>query len=93
MSEKASTLTLRLTAEEAEQVEKLKALTGKRSASDAIRYVVREYPRFCEHYKQQSQEWREKERNYREAMGVMERFCSALDEITQLSTKLKGEKR
>ena len=44
MSEKVSTITLRLTAEEAEQLEALKSLTGKRSASEAIKYIVREYP-------------------------------------------------
>ena len=54
MSEKVSTITLRLTAEEAEQLEALKSLTGKRSASEAIKYIVREYPRFCIHYKQEA---------------------------------------
>ena len=41
MNEKVSTITLRLTAEEAEQLEALKSLTGKRSASEAIKYIVR----------------------------------------------------
>ena len=50
MSEKVSPINLRLTAEEAEQLEALKSLTGKRSAREAIIYIVREYPRFCIHY-------------------------------------------
>ena len=35
-TEKASTLTLRLTAEEAEALEQLKRITGKRTGSEAI---------------------------------------------------------
>lgn len=46
MSEKVSTLTLRLTAEEAAQLEILKDITGIRSGSEAIKHVVKEYPRF-----------------------------------------------
>ena len=47
MSEKVSILTLRLTAEEAAQMEVLKSITGKKSGSEAIKYIVKEYPRFC----------------------------------------------
>ena len=49
--EKVSTLTLRLTAEEAEQLEQLKRLVGKNTGSEALKYVMREYPRFCAHYR------------------------------------------
>ena len=51
-SEKVSTLTIRLTAEEAAQLDALKALTGRATGSEALKYVMREYPRFVEHYKQ-----------------------------------------
>ena len=40
MSEKVSTITLRLTAEEAAQLEILKDIIGKKSGSEAIKYVV-----------------------------------------------------
>ena len=50
-TEKVSTLTLRLTAEEAEQLERLKALVGKSTGSEALKYVMKEYPRFCAHYR------------------------------------------
>ena len=43
MSEKVSTITLRLTAEEAAQLEILKDIIGKKSGSEAIKYVVKEY--------------------------------------------------
>ena len=39
MSEKVSILTLRLTAEEAAQMEVLKSITGKKSGSEAIKYI------------------------------------------------------
>lgn len=41
---KVSTITLRLTAEEAAQLEILKDIIGKKSGSEAIKYVVKEYP-------------------------------------------------
>lgn len=66
MSEKVSTITLRLTAEEAAQLEILKDIIGKKSGSEAIKYVVKEYPRFCTHYKQEAKEHGELKRKYRE---------------------------
>lgn len=53
-TEKVSTLTLRLTAEEAEQLERLKALVGKSTGSEALKYVMKEYPRFCAHYREEA---------------------------------------
>ena len=64
MSEKVSILTLRLTAEEAAQMEVLKSITGKKSGSEAIKYIVKEYPRFCAHYKQEAREKGELQRKY-----------------------------
>lgn len=81
MSEKVSTITLRLTAEEAEQLEALKSLTGKRSASEAIKYIVREYPRFCIHYKQEAKEHGELKRRYQEQGEAVRGFLSALDRL------------
>lgn len=69
MSEKVSTITLRLTAEEAAQLEILKDIIGKKSGSEAIKYVVKEYPRFCTHYKQEAKEHGELKRKYREGAG------------------------
>lgn len=65
MSEKVSILTLRLTAEEAAQMEVLKSITGKKSGSEAIKYIVKEYPRFCAHYKQEAREKGELQRKSR----------------------------
>ena len=76
MSEKVSTITLRLTAEEAAQLEILKDIIGKKSGSEAIKYVVKEYPRFCAHYKQEA-----RERKYQEQGEAVRGFLSALDRL------------
>lgn len=81
MSEKVSTITLRLTAEEVTQLEILKNLTGKRTASEAIKHVVQEYPRFCTHYKQEAKEHGELKRKYREQGEAVRGFLSALDKL------------
>ena len=81
MSEKVSTITLRLTAEEVTQLEILKNLTGKRTASEAIKHVVREYPSFCTHYKQEAKEHGELKRKYREQGEAVRGFLSALDRL------------
>lgn len=78
MREKASTLTLRLYADEAAQLEIVKQQVGKQTGSEAIKYVIREYPRFCVHYKQQVKEWQEKERRYQEQERELQEVKRAL---------------
>ncbi|MCM0275915.1 hypothetical protein J8L08_09775 [Bacteroides fragilis] len=87
MTEKASTLTLRLTEEEAAQLEELKRLTNKKAGTEAIKYLLREYPRFCTHYKQQAEEWREKERKYQEEHRALTRMGEALTDVLRLAGK------
>ena len=55
-------VTVTLTHDEAAQLEIVKHQVGKQTGSEAIKYVIREYPRFCAHYKQQAKEWKEKEK-------------------------------
>ena len=88
MSEKVSILTLRLTAEEAAQMEVLKSITGKKSGSEAIKYIVKEYPRFCAHYKQEAREHGELKRKYQEQGEAVRGFLSALDRLEKAG---KGE--
>lgn len=83
--EKVSTITLRLTAEEAAELEALKKLTGRRSGSEAIKYIVREYPRFCDHYKQEAREHGELKWKYKEQGEAVKGFLSALDKLRQSS--------
>ena len=87
MTEKVSTITLRLTAEEAEQLEAFKKLTGKKSASEAIKYIVREYPRFCAHYKQEAKEYGELKRKYQEQDEAVKGFLSAFDWLEKIGRK------
>ena len=84
MSEKVSTITLRLTAEEAAQLDILKNLTRKRSASEAIKYIVREYPRFCTHYKQEAREHGELKRKYQEQGEAVQGFLLALGRLEKV---------
>lgn len=85
-NEKVSVLTLRLTAEEAAQLEILKSITGKKSGSEAIKYVVKEYPRFCAHYKQEAREKGELQRKHREQQEAVTDFLQALDRLRQTAT-------
>ena len=78
MSEKVSILTLRLTAEEAAQMEVLKSITGKKSGSEAIKYIVKEYPRFCAHYKQEAREKGELQRKYQDQKIAVGDFLEKL---------------
>lgn len=92
MSEKVSTITLRLTAEEVTQLEILKKLTGKRTASEAIKYIVQEYPRFCTHYKQEAREHGELKRKYQEQGEAVRGFLSALDRLGKIGKEKEWEK-
>ena len=78
MSEKVSTLTIRLTAEEAEQLEALKRLTRKSTGSEALKYVMREYPRLVEHYKGESKKNGDTERELQQLQRVLRNYATAL---------------
>lgn len=77
----ASTLTLRLTAEEAEQLEQLKLLVGKNTGSEALKYIMREYPRFCAHYREVAGKKTEQEREFAEMRRAL---CSYVDALQRL---------
>ena len=81
MSEKVSTITLPLTPEVVTQLEILKNLTGSRTASEATKHIVREYPRFCTHYRQEAKEHGELKRKYLEQGEAVRGFLSALDRL------------
>lgn len=87
MREIASTLTLRLYADEAAQLEILKELTHKSTGSEAIKYVIREYPRFCAHYKKQAEEWKAKEQKYREQERELQEVRQAIEVLLKFAGK------
>lgn len=87
MREKVSTLTIRLTAEEAAQLEELKTLTGKATGSEALKYVMREYPRFVEHYKQDVKKQAEAQRNAAEMRRAMCDYVEALQRLEAVALR------
>lgn len=87
MREIASTLTLRLYTDEAAQLEILKELTGKSTGSEAIKNVIREYPRFCIHYKKQTEDWKAKEKKYREQEQKLQEVREAIEVLLKFVGK------
>lgn len=88
-SEKVSIITLRLTAEEAAQLEILKTITGKKNGSEAIKHIVREYPRFCAHYKQEAREKGELQRKYQEQKNAVAEFLRAFEKLKETGGSVK----
>lgn len=86
-SEKVSTLTLRLTAEEAAQLEELKALVGKATGSEALKYVMREYPRFCAHYRENAKKQQEREQEYAETWRALCGYVDALQRLQAIALR------
>lgn len=85
--EKVSTLTLRLTAEEAEQLEQLKRLVGKNTGSEALKHVMREYPRFCAHYREEAEKRREREQEYAEIRRALFDYIDALERLQAVALR------
>lgn len=89
MTEKVSIITLRLTAEEAAQLEILKSITGKKNGSEAIKHIVKEYPRFCAHYKQEAREKGELQRKYQEQKNAVGEFLRAFERLKETEGNVK----
>lgn len=81
MSEKVSTLTIRLTAEEAAQLEALKMLTGKTTGSEALKYVMREYPRVAEFVREREKQRTEQEWELQRIQRALRNYTTALREL------------
>lgn len=86
-SEKVSTLTIRLTAEEAAQLEELKTLTGKATGSEALKYVMREYPRFCAHYRAEAEKQRKREQEHAEMKRALYGYVEALQRLQAVALR------
>lgn len=86
-SEKVSTLTIRLTAEEAAQLEALKTLTNKATGSEALKYVMREYPRFVEHYKQDVAKQQQAQRDVAEMRRALCGYVEALQRLQAVALR------
>lgn len=86
-SEKVSTLTIRLTAEEAAKLEALKALTGKATGSEALKYVMREYPRVAEFVKEREKQRVEQERELQRIQRALRNYTTALRELEEAALR------
>lgn len=85
--EKVSTLTIRLTAEEAAQLEALKRLTNKATGSEALKYVMREYPRFVEHYKLEASKQQQAQRDAAEMRRALCGYVEALQRLQAVALR------
>lgn len=86
-SEKVSTLTIRLTAEEAAQLEALKTLTNKATGSEALKYVMREYPRVAAFVKEREKRSAEQEREFLKIQRTLRNYVTALREMEEVALR------
>lgn len=75
---KVSIITLRLTEEEAQELETFKKMVGKKNGSTAIKYMIHEYPRWQQIIKETFSESREIKKKYEELKEVNKLFLIAL---------------
>lgn len=81
---KVSVLTIRLNAEEAEELKVFKKIVGKKSSSEAIKYIIKEFPRFKKVMTETFSESREKERKYENLKKVNTNFMLAFQEMVKV---------
>lgn len=86
-SEKVSTLTIRLTAEEAAQLEALKALTGKATGSEVLKYVMREYPKVAKFVREREKKSAEQERELQRIQRALRNYTTALRELEEVALR------
>lgn len=80
---KASIITIRLNQEEVEQLEVFKNLIGKKNASDAFKYMMKEYPRRNKITKESFQKYRELEEKYNNLLKANTNFMLAFQEMVK----------
>lgn len=78
---KVSTITLRLTEEEAKELEIFKKMVGKKTGSEALKYIIKEFPRWNKITKETFEEARRKEEKYNKLKTASSNLLLALQEI------------
>lgn len=78
---KASVLTIRLNEEEAEELKVFKKLVGKRGSSEALKFIIKEFPRWKKVMNETFEECREKERKYENLKKVNINFIRAFQDM------------
>lgn len=81
---KVSILTLRLDEEEAQALEIFKKLLGKKTGSEALRHIIKEFPRWNEITKSDFDKSREIEKKYELLKAANKSFLLSLNKISEV---------
>lgn len=79
-----SIITLRLDAEEAQALEDFKKLVGKSNGSEALKYIIKDFPRWNELVKKTFNESREIEKKYDHLKEVNTKFMLAFQDMVKV---------
>lgn len=82
-NKKVSVITLRLNAEEAQALNRLKRSIGKKTASETLKYLIREFPRWEETTKEIIKSAKTKEAKYEHLKKLNREFMLAFQAIVQ----------
>lgn len=80
---KVSIITIRLNQDEVEQLEAFKKMIGKKTASEAFKYMMKEFPRWNEVTKESFQKCREQEEKYNKLLKANTDFILAFQEMVK----------
>lgn len=80
---KVSIITIRLNQDEVEQLEAFKKMIGKKTASEAFKYMMKEFPRWNEVTKESFQKCREQEEKYNKLLKANTDFMLAFQEMVK----------
>lgn len=80
---KVSIITIRLNQDEVEQLEAFKKMIGKKTASEAFKYMMKEFPRWNEVTKESFQKCREQEEKYNKLLKANTDFMLAFQELVK----------
>ena len=82
-NKKVSVITLRLNAEEAQALNRLKKSIGKKTSSETLKYLIREFPRWEETTKEIIKSAKAKEAKYEHLKKLNREFMLAFQAIVQ----------
>lgn len=80
---KVSVITIRLTQDEVEELEAFKKMIGKKTASEAFKYMMKEFPRWNKVMKESFKECREREEKYNKLLKANTNFMLAFQEMVK----------
>lgn len=81
---KVSVITLRLNAEEARDLAKFKKMVGKKSASEALKFIIKEFPRWKQTVNENLKSARETEAKYQNLKKANTEFMIAFQNIVNV---------